>query len=68
MSLVPRVQTVIEMAFAEARRVEATAVGAEHLLLGLLREGCGVASLIIESLGADIYDVRERVLAALADS
>ena len=67
MSLVPRVQTVVEMAFAEARRMDATAVGAEHLLLGLLREGCGVAALLIESLGADISDVRERVLAALAD-
>jgi ATP-dependent Clp protease ATP-binding subunit ClpC len=67
MSLVPRVKTVIEMAFAEARRMDAPAVGAEHLLLGVLREGCGVASLMLESLGADVYDVRERVLAALAD-
>jgi ATP-dependent Clp protease ATP-binding subunit ClpC len=68
MSLVPRAETVIEMAFAEARRLGAPAVGAEHILLGLLREGCGVAALVIESLGADVYDVRERVLAALSVS
>lgn len=66
MSLVPRAETVIEMAFAEERRLQAPAVGAEHLLLGLLREGCGVASLVIESLGADVYDVRDRVVAALS--
>ena len=68
MSLVPRAETVIEMAFAEARRQGAPSVGAEHLLLGLLREGCGLASLMIESLGADVYDVRERMLATLAVS
>jgi len=65
MSLVPRVQAVVEMAFAEARRLGAPAVGAEHLLLGLLREGSGVAVLVIESLGADVYEVRDRTLTGI---
>lgn len=43
--LVPRVKTVVELSLDEARRRGAEAVGAEHLLLGLLREGCGIAAL-----------------------
>jgi len=64
-SLVPRVKTVIEMAADEARRLGAPAVGAEHLLLGLLREGDGIGALVIMSLGADLDDVRDRTRAAL---
>lgn len=37
-------------------------MGAEHLLLGLLREGGGIGALVIATLGADAYDVRERTL------
>jgi hypothetical protein len=43
----------------------AEAVGAAHLLVGLLREGSGIGALVIATLGADVYDVRERTLAAL---
>ena len=64
--LVPRVKTVVEMSLDEARRLGAGSVGAEHLLLGLLREGSGIGALVIATLGADLYDVRERLLAALA--
>lgn len=63
--MVPRVKVVVEMAADEARRREAPAVGAEHLLLGLLREGGGIGALVIEALGADLYDVRDRALTAL---
>ena len=62
---VPRVKTVVEMATDEARRLGASAVGADHLLLGLLREGGGIGALVIATLGADVYDVRNRALAAL---
>lgn len=63
--MVPRVKTVVEMATDEARRLGAKAVGAEDLLLGLLREGSGIGALVIGTLGADLYDVRDRTLAAL---
>ena len=61
-AMVPRVKTVVEMAGNEARRLGAEAVGAEHLLLGLLREGGGIGALAIATLGADLYDVRDRTL------
>jgi ATP-dependent Clp protease ATP-binding subunit ClpC len=64
-AMVPRVKTVVEMAGNEARRLGAGAVGAERLLLGLLREGGGIGALVIATLGADLYDVRDRTLAAL---
>ncbi len=64
-TLVPRVKSVVEMATDEARRLGAKAVGAEHLLLALLREGSGIGALVIATLGADLYDVRDRTLAAL---
>ena len=63
--MVPRMKTVVEMATDEARRLEAKAVGAEHLLLALLREGSGIGALVIVTLGADLYDARDRLLAAL---
>ena len=58
-------KTVVEMATDEARRLGAKAVGADHLLLGLLREGGGIGALVIATLGADLYDVRDRVLAMI---
>jgi ATP-dependent Clp protease ATP-binding subunit ClpC len=64
-AMVPRVKTVVEMAGDEARRLGAEAVGAEHLLLGLLREGGGIGALVIATLGADLYDVRDRTLTVL---
>ncbi len=62
-----RVKKVIEISFKEARRMGHNYVGTEHLLLGLLIEGEGIAAHVLEDLGATIERVRtelERLLPA----
>lgn len=56
--LTPRAKRVIELAVDEARRLNHTYIGTEHLLLGLLREGEGVAAGVLESLGVSLEKVR----------
>lgn len=56
--LTPRAKKVIELAVDEARRLNHSYIGTEHLLLGLLREGEGVASGVLESLGINLDKVR----------
>lgn len=56
-----RVKTVIEISFEEARRMGDVVVGTEHLLLGLLVEGEGVAAHVLEDLGANLEQVRTEV-------
>ncbi|MGA9774506.1 MAG: ATP-dependent Clp protease ATP-binding subunit [Candidatus Dormiibacterota bacterium] len=53
-----RVKKVIEIAFEEAKRMNNTYVGTEHLLLGLLIEGEGIAAHVLEDLGANLEKVR----------
>ena len=60
--LTPRAKKVIELAVDEARRLNHDHIGTEHLLLGLVREGDGVAARILASRGVS----RPTVLAALA--
>ena len=63
--LTPRAKKVIELAVDEARRANHSYIGTEHLLAGLLREGEGVASGVLESLGVTLEKVRtetQRVL------
>jgi ATP-dependent Clp protease ATP-binding subunit ClpA len=62
-----RVKKVIELAFEEARRMGAGHVGTEHLLLGLVAEGEGVAAKVLAGLGAGEAAVRAAVDRALAD-
>ena len=57
--LTPRAKRVIELAVDEARRLGHNYIGTEHLLLGLLREGEGVAAGVLESLGVGLEKVRE---------
>ncbi len=57
-SLTPRTKRVIELAFDEARRLGHHYIGTEHLLLGLVREGDGVAVNVLKSLGVSIESVR----------
>ena len=59
--LTPRAKRVIELAIDEARRLEHGYVGTEHLLLGLVREGEGIAAGVLESLGVDLAKVRVEV-------
>src|SRR5256886_1457782 len=53
-----RVKKVIELSFEEARRLGRNYVGTEHLLLGLLIEGEGIAAHVLEDLGATLEKVR----------
>jgi ATP-dependent Clp protease ATP-binding subunit ClpA len=56
-----RVKKVIEISFEEARRMGHNYVGTEHLLLGLLIEGEGIAAHVLEDLGATIEKVRAEI-------
>jgi ATP-dependent Clp protease ATP-binding subunit ClpC len=57
----PRAKKVIEYAIEEARKLDHNYVGTEHLLLGLIREGEGVAALVLINLGLRLEEVREEV-------
>lgn len=61
----PRAKKVIELAVDEARRLNHRFIGTEHLLLGLIREGEGVASGVLESLGVRLDQARTEVLRVL---
>jgi ATP-dependent Clp protease ATP-binding subunit ClpC len=63
--LTPRAKRVIEFAVDEARRLNHSYVGTEHLLLGLLREGEGVAGGVLESLGVNLERARAEVVRIL---
>jgi ATP-dependent Clp protease ATP-binding subunit ClpC len=56
--LTPRAKKVIELSVDEARRLGHSYIGTEHLLLGLVREGEGIASGVLESLGVNLDNVR----------
>ena len=56
--LTPRAKKVIELAVDEARRLNHHYIGTEHLLIGLMREGEGVAAGVLESLGINLDKVR----------
>ena len=62
----PRTKKVLELAVREARNLGHEPVGTEHLLLGLAREGEGVAATVLRESGADPAKVREAVLARMA--
>src|SRR5687767_8449352 len=64
----PRTKKVIELAIDEARKLGHGHVGPEHLLLGLVREGQGIASGVIESLGVTMAKVRQQVLATIGQA
>ena len=64
----PRAKRVLELAIDEARQLGHNYVGTEHLLLGLIREGEGVAAQVLSELGVDRKRVREEVLRLLGPS
>ena len=64
--LTPRAKKVIELAVGEAEQLGDQAVGSEHLLLGLVREGEGIGAGILEELGIGPDQVRSAVVAGLA--
>jgi ATP-dependent Clp protease ATP-binding subunit ClpA len=63
--LTPRSKKVIELAVDEARRLNHHYIGTEHLLLGLVREGEGIASGVLQGFGLDLQRVRRETLAVL---
>ena len=66
--LAPRAKKVVELAVDEARRMNHTYIGTEHLLIGLLREGEGVAAGVLESLGVSLEKVRTETHRILSNS
>ena len=66
--LTPRAKKVIELAVDEARRLNHHYIGTEHLLLGLVREGEGIAAGVLESLGVNLERVRTETTRILSQS
>ena len=66
--LTPRAKRVIELAIDEARHLGHNYIGTEHLLLGLLREGEGVAADILDSLGITLERVRAETMRILSEA
>ncbi len=65
-ALTPRVKRVLELSVEEARRMGHNYVGTEHLLLGLIREGEGVAAQVLKGMGADLDRVGQVMLQMLS--
>lgn len=64
----PRAKRVLELSLEEARQLGHNYIGSEHLLLGLLREGEGVASRVLENLNADPSKIRTQVIRMVGES
>jgi ATP-dependent Clp protease ATP-binding subunit ClpC len=62
----PRSKKVLELSFDEARNLGHNYIGTEHLLLGLIREGEGVAAAVLNNLGANLHSVRASVIEMLS--
>eukprot|EP00741_Cyanophora_paradoxa_P002939 tig00000655_g2853.t1 len=64
----PRAKRVLELSLEEARQLGHNYIDTEHLLLGLIREGEGVAARVLENLGVDVSKVRTQVLRMQGDT
>jgi len=62
MQLTPRAKRVIDLAYDEARNLNNNYIGTEHLLLGLIREGEGLAGRVLQKLGVDLERTRREVM------
>src|SRR6201992_2134707 len=62
----PRAKTVLELSLRESQQFGHGYIGTEHILLGLIREGEGVAAQVLVALGADLDRVRQQVLQLLS--
>ena len=61
----PRAKKVLELAIEEARRLNHNYIGTEHLLLGLIREGEGIAARVLQDMGVDLNKVQAEVMKLL---
>src|SRR5437016_13128500 len=62
----PRAKKVLELSLREALQLGHHYIGTEHILLGLIREGEGVAAQVLQKLGADLSRVRQQVIQLLS--
>ena len=62
----PRAKKVLELSLREALQLGHNYIGTEHILLGLIREGEGVAAQVLKKLGADLSRVRQQVIQLLS--
>lgn len=68
MGFTPRTKRIFELSFLEARNLNHNYVGTEHILLGLLEEGEGVAIVVLKKLGVDIEKLKEGIINMLSDN
>jgi ATP-dependent Clp protease ATP-binding subunit ClpC len=64
----PSAKKVVELSLRESLQLGHNYIGTEHLLLGLIREGQGVAAQVLQELGADLDRVRQAVIQQLSES
>jgi ATP-dependent Clp protease ATP-binding subunit ClpC len=62
----PRAKKVLELSLREALQLGHNYIGTEHILLGLIREGEGIAAQVLQKLGADLDSVRQTVIQLLS--
>jgi ATP-dependent Clp protease ATP-binding subunit ClpC len=62
----PRAKKVLELSLREAQQLGHNYIGTEHILLGLIREGKGVAAQVLVKLGADLNRARQQVVQLLS--
>ena len=63
----PRAKTVLELSLREALQLGRDNIGTEHIMLGLICEGDGVAAQVLATLRVDMNEVRQQVMGLLAD-
>merc|ERR1711907_849360 len=64
----PRAKRVLELSLEEARQLNHNYIGTEHLILGLIREGEGVAARVLENLSLDLSKVRNQTIRSLGEN
>jgi ATP-dependent Clp protease ATP-binding subunit ClpC len=64
----PRAKRVLELSLEEARQLGHNYIGTEHLLLGLIREGEGVAARVLDNLSVDLSKVRSQIIRSLGEN
>lgn len=65
--MTPRARKVLELAFGEARELDDQSVNDGHILLGLLRQGDGIALAVLTQLGVNLEELRAETLAVMAE-
>jgi ATP-dependent Clp protease ATP-binding subunit ClpC len=66
-TLTPRAKRVLELAYQETQELGHNYIGTEHILLGLIREGEGIAAKVLEETGVDLAKIREVILALIGE-